>query len=265
MILEHLNIQGIKIEYVSIGEGIPLVFLHGMGGSIRQILNTCPPFDGVRFIIPNQQGHGNSGADWPHYSFDRLADDVIALLDHLEIQQTYLAGISMGAAVCLNLSARFPDRVRAALLIRNAWTDFPMSETVQNAYLNLGQCLQNGGLEAFMQTPSWQVIQSEASAYTRNAFISPFQDESCLRNWQKYQILPAQSPVHCVDDLKKLRVPTAILANRSDLCHPYSYGERLAKQISNASFAEIPSKDADPQAHNLLIQRAVRQMLFSEK
>ena len=82
----------------------------------------------------------------------------------------------MGAAVCLNIALRFPERVEKLLLIRNAWTDQPMAEPVQNAYYDLGQALHRGGSEAFLQTEGWRII-SGTSPYTRNAFTIPFQED----------------------------------------------------------------------------------------
>ena len=262
MKIERINICGLDMEYTCIGSGIPLIFLHGMGGSIRQITGTCDPIDGVRLIIPNQPGHGSSEADWENYSFDTLADSIIALTDALQLPQAYFAGISMGAAVCLNIALRYPARAKALLLIRNAWTDSPMSEDVQTAYHDMGLCLKSGGPDAFQATRGWQIVCASRSAYTSSAFISPFKDESCLRFWQKYLILPALVPVADASSLAKLQIPTAILANADDLCHPLEYGKQLAERIPGAIFTEIPSKDADPNLHREMINRAVQKMLF---
>ena len=54
--------HGVRLEYRTEGEGKPLVFLHGLGGGIGQILSVYQPIDGVKLITLNQQGHGDSGA-----------------------------------------------------------------------------------------------------------------------------------------------------------------------------------------------------------
>ena len=135
--MDSFTYGGIRLEYEVSGQGRPLVFLHGLGGnagvqnngfpgnsgSIRQIQGVCQPIAGVRLICPNQQGHGGSGADWERFGFDRLAEDVIGLLDHLKLEKAAFAGISMGAAVCLNLAVRFPGGKAAAHPKRLAgWT-----------------------------------------------------------------------------------------------------------------------------------------------
>lgn len=252
--------RGIPLEYEDEGSGIPFLFLHGMGGSDKQIRSVCGPVPGVRRIILNQQGHGRSGADWDSYSFDRLGDDAAALLDHLDIDRAVLGGISMGAAVSLNTAIRYPGRVRALLLIRNAWTDKPMSEEVQTAYADLGRCLKEGGAEAFKQTEGWKIVDGP-SDYTRNAFLQPFDDPASVRNWQKYLILPAMVPVSCPADFQRINVPVTIAACRGDLCHPFEYGKYLAEQIPGCEFHEIPDKDTDAPRQNRRIGELIREIL----
>ncbi len=140
--------NGILLEYEVSGEDAPLVFLHGLGGGINQIDAVYEPVEKVRLITLNQQGHGNSGVNWERYDFDYLADDVVALLDHLHLEKAVFAGISMGAAVCLNIAVRYPQRVEKMLLIRNAWTDKPMAEEVCRAYWDMCHPFEYGELIA---------------------------------------------------------------------------------------------------------------------
>lgn len=252
--------RGVRLEYMVSGQGCPLVFLHGLGGSIRQIQSTFDPTPGVQLIVLNQQGHGSSGADWETYSFDRLGEDVLALLDFLKIEKASFAGISMGAAVSLNIAVRFAQRVERMLLIRNAWTDQPMSEPVRRAYLDLGQSLHLGGLEAFRQTAGWEIV-SKTTPYTKNAFTAPFQEEFNVKNWKKFLLLPSQAPIASLDALRNLHIPVMILANENDFCHPYAYGKLLERTIPKAIFRQIPDKDSDPAEHRRQINLAVRELL----
>lgn len=252
--------RGVRLEYTVSGQGSALVFLHGLGGSIRQIQSTLDPIPGIRLIVPNQQGHGNSGADWETYGFDRLGEDVVALLDYLGVEKASFAGISMGAAVSLNIAVRSAPRVERMLLIRNAWTDQPMSEPVQRAYRDLGQSLHLGGLEAFRKTAGWDII-SKTTPYTKNAFTVPFQEEFNLKNWEKFLLLPSQAPIASLGALRNLHIPVMILANKNDFCHPYSYGKLLEKAIPGAVFRQIPDKDSDPTGHRQQINLAVRELL----
>lgn len=256
--------RGLLLEYEDAGKGIPLVFLHGMGGSVDQIKKVYDPIDGVRLITPNQEGHGESKADWEYYDFEHLADDVVALLEHLSIEKACFAGISMGAAVCLNLAIRYPKRVKALLLIRNAWTDEPMSEDVCRAYADMGNCLKEGGLESFYQTEGWKIVNG-TSDYTRTAFTGTFGDKSCEKFWEKYLILPKKTPISSEKALEDITVPVTILSNKNDLCHPFEYGEYFHKRINGSEHVEIPDKDTDSSGHRKMINEALVCMMTKSR
>lgn len=257
--METFDSNGVRLEYTVSGTGRPFVFLHGMGGSIEQIRATYEPLDGVKLIAMNQQGHGESGADWADFGFERMAEDVCALLDRLGIERAVVGGISMGAAVALNLALRFPNRVEKLLLIRNAWVDRPMSPEVRRAYRDMGEALRSGGLERFHGSEGWQIV-SQKGNYTRNAFTAPFGDPASVRGWQKYLILPEQAPFSSLSDLESLTMPTTVLACRNDFCHPYAYGERIAERIPYAHFCEIPDKDSDGAGQKRRINEEIRRL-----
>jgi pimeloyl-ACP methyl ester carboxylesterase len=249
--------NGIKLEYEEFGEGRPLVFLHGLGGDTGQISNIYEPFDGVRLIVPNQQGHGGSGVCWEKYSFESLADDVCALLDELGIDRACIAGISMGSAVALNLAVRHPQRVERLMLIRNAWTENGQYPEVVHAYAELGRCLGRGGIEEFRRSDAWQLVKGP-SAYTRNAFLAPFSQQRNIKNYRKYIILPPQRPIESVSQLASIRVPAFVIANRNDLCHPFEFGIHISRHIPGSEFFEVPDKDTDPEGHRREINRCLR-------
>ena len=252
--------QGIELEYEVRGEGRPLVFLHGMGGSIDQIRAVYDEIPGVRLISLNQQGHGGSGADWETLTFDRMGEDVIALLDHLQIESAVFAGISMGAAVCLNVGVRFPKRVQSLLLIRNAWTEEPMGEDVKQAFQDLSHALEEGGAEAFQKTKGWDIVKGP-SAYTRNSFLNPFENPVNKKNARIYRTMPDQTPILDVRVLEKLTMPVVILACKNDLCHPFSYGKMLHAHIKGSMFLEIPDKDTDEAGQRRMINETIERIM----
>lgn len=256
--------NGIKIEYEADVEGVPLVFLHGMGGSMKQIYSTYDPIPGVRLITLNQEGHGNTDARWDRFDFNALTDDVIALLNFLHVDKAFFAGISMGAAVCLNLVTRHPERVKGLILIRNAWTDQPMQPKVVCAYHDMGLALRDRSIDEFFQSDGWKIVKEEHSAYTENAFTCTFKDKSCLDFWQKYLILPPKAAVLNRECIKRINVPTEIVACHHDLCHPFEYGEYLQKVIPNANLIEIPNKDEDGKRHRELINSIIYKTLSLE-
>src|SRR5205823_14764794 len=115
------------------GQGLPLVFQHGLGGDLSQPFAVYHPSSGVRLLGFDSRGHGQTHplGDVDKLSIATLADDLIAFLDHLGIDWAVVGGISLGSAVAVNVALRFPDRVLGLVLSRPAWVDGPVPENVR--------------------------------------------------------------------------------------------------------------------------------------
>ena len=111
------------------GAGLPVVFLHPTpldGEYWRPLINELA---GVRALVPDLRGHGGSElgtllvggfalvSDAPVLSMARLAADVLALLDHLEVPAALFAGCSIGGYVLLELWRQAPERVRGLAFV----------------------------------------------------------------------------------------------------------------------------------------------------
>lgn len=113
--------EGFRLEYTEYGHGDQAVVLgHGVTLSRRmhRQLARALAREGFRVITIDLLGHGGSDrpADSWHYSMTTFAEQVIALLDHLEIDQAVVGGTSLGANVALELSVLVPERLRGILL-----------------------------------------------------------------------------------------------------------------------------------------------------
>ncbi len=110
--------KGVKIRYVTEGEGEAVVLVHGwmsdstMWGKDATGKTKLVAPDGFQVVALDCRGHGLS--DKPHevkkYGAE-MADDVIRLMDHLRIKRAHLIGYSMGAFIVAKVAARNPGRV----------------------------------------------------------------------------------------------------------------------------------------------------------
>jgi pimeloyl-ACP methyl ester carboxylesterase len=108
--------------YVEVrGEGVPLLLLHGgmgIGADWRHIFSADPP--GYRLIVPDLRGHGRSSNPARVFTFRQCALDVLALLDHLGVQETNAIGLSMGAKTLLHVGTIRPEAVHSMVLVSAA-------------------------------------------------------------------------------------------------------------------------------------------------
>jgi 3-oxoadipate enol-lactonase len=112
------SVNGVTLSYTdSGGDGPAVVFSHGylMDSSMfdPQVAALAPQY---RVITWDERGFGGTRATGP-FSYWDSASDVLALLDHLGIEQAVLGGMSQGGFISLRAALLAPDRVRALVLI----------------------------------------------------------------------------------------------------------------------------------------------------
>lgn len=113
----------VEIAYLDEREGEPIVLIHGFASTkeVNWLLTswvTTLTKVGRRAIALDNRGHGASTKlyDPAAYHSAIMAEDVRALLDHLEIERADLMGYSMGSRIAAFLSVEHPARVRSAIL-----------------------------------------------------------------------------------------------------------------------------------------------------
>jgi pimeloyl-ACP methyl ester carboxylesterase len=114
--MKTTSVNGIKLAYDAQGEGEPVLFIHGaIWADFLRPLAEHPAFSGFQRIRYHRRGYGESGG--PAGGFDKQAADIVALLDHVEVDRAHLVGHSEGAMIALVLAASHPDRVRSLALL----------------------------------------------------------------------------------------------------------------------------------------------------
>jgi pimeloyl-ACP methyl ester carboxylesterase len=116
---ESVKLGDANVHYWEGGEGRPVVLLHGFGASaVWQWHEQAGPLArDNRVIIPDLLWFGDSWSTRRDFSIDHQIETVIALLDHLGIEQADLVGISYGGIVAHELAALHPDRVRRLAIL----------------------------------------------------------------------------------------------------------------------------------------------------
>jgi pimeloyl-ACP methyl ester carboxylesterase len=94
-----------------------LVAIHGITASHRSWPVVARRLDGIRVVAPDLRGRGRSNALPGPWGLRRLADDVAAMMDALDIERAPVIGHSMGAFVAVCLAHRHPDRVDSLVMV----------------------------------------------------------------------------------------------------------------------------------------------------
>jgi len=111
--MTYAPVNGLQLYYEVRGSGRPLVLLHG--GLLTIDLNFGPLLEplaaGRQVIAVELQGHGHTADTGRPMTIEALAGDVVALLDHLGIEQADLFGFSLGGLVAFAVALGAPARV----------------------------------------------------------------------------------------------------------------------------------------------------------
>jgi len=113
-----IDVNGIELHYQVIGEGEPLLWLHGFFGTGAdwQHLFAAPPA-GFQIIAPDLRGHGATLNPSAEFTFRLTAEDVLALLRHLGLTRIKAIGLSGGGLTLLHIATAMPSLVEAMVLV----------------------------------------------------------------------------------------------------------------------------------------------------
>src|SRR6201986_4779273 len=107
----RVQADGITLAGEESGEGMPVVLLHGLTATRRYVVmgSTALQRSGHRVVAYDARAHGVSDGGGP-YTYEQLADDLLAVLDDRGIDRAVFAGASMGAHTLIHFALQHPER-----------------------------------------------------------------------------------------------------------------------------------------------------------
>ncbi len=116
--------DGVEIKYLEVGEGTPVLLIHGFAASaLTNWARVIPRLSrNHRVIALDNRGHGGSGkpVGEEHYG-DEMILDSIRLLDYLGIKKAHIVGYSMGGYITAKMLTMYPDRMISATIAGAGW------------------------------------------------------------------------------------------------------------------------------------------------
>ncbi|WP_200214081.1 alpha/beta fold hydrolase [Micromonospora coerulea] len=116
--MSYADVNGVRLWYEIHGTGRPLVALHGGYGAVEMFAAILPALAERRqVILVDLQGHGRTADVDRPLRFESMADDIAALIEHLDLPETDLLGYSLGGGVALRTAIQHPGLVRRLALV----------------------------------------------------------------------------------------------------------------------------------------------------
>ncbi len=227
------------------GDGLPVIFQHGLCGDARQTVEAFPQDPRFRRITIEARGHGGSEAGEPTlFSVRTFASDVAAFIDSHRLAPIVVGGISMGAAIALHLAVHRPDIVRGLILARPAWIAASApANNIPNALVGrlLAELSQEDARKAFEDCEIARLLAEKAPdnlASLRGFFSREPQSTTAAL----LQAIAADGPGVSEEDLRNLEIPTLIIGHDIDYIHPLSYAAAISQLIPGSQLVSVTPK-----------------------
>lgn len=238
-----IDADGVSLAGEQAGEGRAVVLLHGLTATRRYVVmgSRALQRSGHRVVAYDARGHGASSPapSAQDYGYARLADDLAAVLDALEIERAVLAGASMGAHTALRLALKRPERVAALALITPSFdADAPRDERSLARWDALARGLREGDVEGFVRAydldavpQAWRETVEKVLRQRLGAHEHPLAVADAL------EAVPRSRPFVHLQELRAIAMPTVVVASRdeADPGHPLAVAQRYAEAIPGAT------------------------------
>lgn len=254
-----------NLHYKVVGQGIPLVCLHGLGGDMQQVIHLFEPFHKLEKIYIDCPGHGKSMKfEVNELSFDFISDTIISFLDELHIESFLVAGISMEAGIAMNMMERHPDRLLGAILIRPAWLDCDEPDNLKilkkaALYMQRGKSYQS-----FAKTKEIQTLETSLPNAVRSISKQFERIQGAISTSQLLKTMIADKPINKLSSLSSFFKPCLIFCSDNDPTHPKGYGRLIHSVLPNASLEQVHSKYIDAEIHITEIQAATKSFIAAQ-
>ena len=225
------------VSFTVLGDGGPVtVFAHGLGGSIAETRPLATRVAGTRVLL-DFRSHGGSDAVEGGWDYDTLADDLLAVADHVGAAQA--VGLSLGSGALLRALSRDPQRFKRLAFVLPAAIDSTRKDGATERLHRLGAAISAQDARRVAD-----VLLEELPVQVRDRRGV---DALVLRRAQQLVTRPAPAPRfqdRPLPDrslLARLDVPTLVVGQLCDDLHPADLAAELASGLPSATLLTLPA------------------------
>lgn len=216
----HVAHDGARLWYASFGEGPPVILLHGGYGHGGNWGYQVPALlaAGRRAIVIDSRGHGRSTHDGTRLTYERMAGDVLAVMEHLQLPRALLVGWSDGAVIALIAALQAPARVAGVFFFGCAMDPSGLRDDIEFTPV-LGRCMQRHQLDYKALSPTPEGFEA------LQALVHPLHENE---------------PHYTAAQLAQVKVPVHIVHSERDEFIRREHAQYLARSIPGAGYQELP-------------------------
>jgi pimeloyl-ACP methyl ester carboxylesterase len=206
--------DGARIRVRVYGEGSPVILLHGGLGHSGNWSLQVPALvaDGYQAILIDSRGHGESTRDQQPFHYQRMAKDVLAVMDALRLDRSALVGWSDGATVAMLVAATAPERVTGVMFFASNLDPSGVKQIGDPMPLTLQRCFARHAKDYAALSSTPDDFETFVSDVTR---------------------MMQSEPDFSKSELLAIRVPVTIVHSENDEFIKREHADYLARTISN--------------------------------
>jgi len=242
--MQKADVNGIQLAYDRRGKGTPLVLLHGYPLDHHLWDEVVPLLeDTFDLILPDLRGFGGSSTVDSFYAMEDYASDIAELLDQLGIQQTAIAGHSMGGYVALAFARLFPKRVRGLGLVASQVLADP-TERKEARYQSAAEVADKG---------VGSVVETMTPKFTADKKLQAFARQSMERQPPAAYIGALKAMAERVDStplLSSFSFPVVLIHGEADQLIPIDRAREVKTALPQAHLVEIHGAGHMPMMEN---------------
>lgn len=242
--MPYLTVEDIKLYYEVQGAGEPLVFIHGLGSSVRdwdaQAAHFQSRYRVVRFDV---RGHGRSDKPTGPYSIGQFADDTAALLTALDLAPAHVVGWSLGGMIGFELAVRRP-RLLKTLVVLNSGPELVLRGfKMRVQFLSRFLILKLFGMEKMGGVLARKLFPEPGQEALKQGFVKRWAENDVRAYTDALRALIGWS---VLARLPEIDVPVLVLSADQDYT-PLAYKRAYAARLPKSEVAVVAdSRHATP-------------------
>lgn len=237
-IANSIQTGAFQTNYHDVGEGYPIVFLHGSGPGVTAWANWNKLFplmkDKFRIIAPDMSGFGfTERVDGMVNNMNKWVQQTIDLFDALGIEKAHLVGNSFGGALALSMAIKYPERINKLVLMGSMGVSFPITYGLDRVW---GYTPSFENMEELLE-----LFTYDHSFATKDLIESRYQSSMQPSFQESFSALfpePRQNGVEGMASnehyIRNIPHETLIVHGREDRVIPIENSYKLLQMIDNA-------------------------------